>query len=231
MKKIALLAATFATTAILFTGCKKDEETPAINGRVKTLKTTQSVGGFNTVTMETYTYDSQNRLTEVLQEDGTGADQGKITYTYSSGAVVEKQYDDDMVTVTSTTNYTLNSSGLVTTDGTYSYTYNADGYLTSLVSSATTITNTYTGNNLTAITISIFGTDAVTNYTYDVSKTEYRTFGKQFLGKDSKNVRIAEQSNGPVINYVLTYDSKGRVTKEVIDGGSGSVTRDYTYFD
>jgi len=185
----------------------------------------------------TYTYDSLGR--QIMAQIDTVV----TTYGYGQGYVLKT------ITLAGQqfiTDYTTNASGLATSDTKgYVYAYDNSGYL---------ISKSYTGaGSFDSITYTISGGNAITsvehqadsatnnvittNYTY-LSTIDSRNFGLAFLGKANTNlistVAITQTISGSsyTANYTYTYsyDSRGRVSQQVINNGSASYISTYTYY-
>jgi hypothetical protein len=205
MKKVIFLPALVLVGFTALISCKKNND-DAVNPSKQACTLDHST---TTGDSTQSTYDSDNRVIKQQQFNNSGSSQSYTLYTYSSGKIVEKNYDATSA-MTSQVDYHLNGNNNVgysvyTTDGSdYSssdttwYTYDSDKHNTRRVTKNTTsnvfpipatITNdttwyTYTGGNLTKKEVKTNGAATVTTvYSYgsDDAKSE-------FLAPESSNV-------------------------------------------
>jgi hypothetical protein len=213
---------------ILFSSCSKSKSSGNTNVALSDLVANATYKSSNssssTTTVYTYTYDTQGRLVEQQQTDGTPP----TTYTYGSGTVTAVQG-------TTTTIYTLNSAGLVASDNQgNTYTSDANGYLTSKVnidgsSSVWTITN----GNVTSL-VQTSSTGVVSTYAFTYSATQYNTirYGNEWLnGHPNTNTLSSETYDGFYYPITYTFDSHGRVNSLKIVSGATTLTRNFTYIN
>lgn len=221
MRKILNIGTMLALAVSVFfiSGCKKSSSP---NGLIASYTQVLSVNGATTTTVFTFSYDGQNRLTE-LQETG----QQPITFTYGTGQVTQAQANSNTII------YTLNSQGLAVSDNVGdSYVY-TNGYLTTKTSTVGGVTSTYTYTVSNGNVVSeVAGTN---NYAWTfLSTADYRSTGTGFLGKSNVNLINTETVSNPntsTYTFTYTFDSKGRVQTQQIVSGANSETDTYTYTD
>ncbi|HLK30702.1 MAG TPA: hypothetical protein VKT28_19145 [Puia sp.] len=231
MKKTSqiLPGAALLFASLLIGGCKKSTSSGnntnvTYSDLVANATYKSSNGSSSTTTVYTYTYDSQGRLIEQQQTDGTPA----ITYTYGSAMVTEVQG-------TTTTIYTLNSAGYAASDNQgNTYTFDANGYRTSVIntdgsSSVWTITN----KNVTTL-VQTSSTGVVNTYAFAYSTSLYNTlrYGNEWInGQPATNTLTSETYDGFTYPITYTFDSHGRVSSLKIVSGATTLTRNYTYIN
>ena len=217
----------------LLASCRKDAAIAPANTTVSEVKTAVIDSGY----ANTYTYDSLGRQIRAQ------IDTVVTTYAYSQGSVLQTITIAGVPFITS---YTINAAGRATTDTKgYLYAYNSSGYLISKSYTGTgnfdSITYTISGGNVTTSVEhqadSATNNTITTNYTY-LSTIDSRGFGLAFLGTANVNlintVAITQVISGSSYtanySYTYSYDSRGRVTQQVINNGTASYTSAYTYY-
>lgn len=231
MKKLFALLV-IAGTIVTLNSCTKEDQDEFTRWLIKT--ETYNFGTANASTSN-YTYDSEGRLTEVIDDDGY-----RTTVSYSSTTMTVTNYDSTGTNVADTYDYPLNAQGFVTSAFGSDLSFNSDGYLIgSTESNGAMTTNTYVDGNLTESTHTDSAYTSTSTYTYLTDKLELRDRGlKALYGESSKNlVSMINETNSNSsstysTNYTYEYDSKGRVTKETrsANGQNQDVTT-YTYFE
>jgi hypothetical protein len=221
--------------ASFFTGCRKDStpSTTVTISRVRSQITTSPTGVFDTVI---YVYDSTGRQLR------SQTDTLVTTYSYSPGndTMTEMLHGVNFYTI-----YTTNGAGMATSDSKgFVYTYNGGGYLTgySYTNGAIYDSTSYTVSGGNVATSVRHQADSATNnlvtttYTY-LSTIDSRDFGLSFLGRQNVNLinteTVTQLINGSsyAVSYTYSYsfDSKGRVTRQVQSSGTATYTTAYTY--
>lgn len=226
-----------AVVAAGLAGCKKDDAAPTVNGNIKTIEyITISSAGVESRSIYYNTYDSQNRMVETLQKDGTGAPIDKTTTTFSNNTVTIKIYAADLTTVTNTRQFELNEKGYVKTwighEGT-SYEYDDEGHLIRRVSAGNSVDEfTYVNGNLVSTQYTMAGT-VVNYFTYTYTDVvDLRNFGQDYLGKGSKNIYASSNNMDNVITIpTYRFDDKGRIVSRIQNAGGSVLISNYTYFD
>ncbi|HLX90076.1 MAG TPA: hypothetical protein VKR32_00250, partial [Puia sp.] len=171
-------------------------------------------------TIYTFTYDSQNRLTQEQFSDGTAT----ISFVYGTDTVTETQG-------TTITVYALNNSGVAASDNQgNTYTYDANGHLLSETNpNGASTMNTVTNNNITkSVQTTAGGTVTTLTYTFTTG-TNTLKFGLTFTGAPNANLIQSEGINGTNYPFTYTYDSHNRVQTQKIVSGSTTLLRTYTY--
>lgn len=196
------------------TSCKKN----SVNGRVKS--TTSTTTGQNPVTT-TYSYDGQGRVLTIQDNSGTES------YSYGPSTVTVTNVQGQ------TTIYTLNNQGYAGSDNQgLTYSYDNSGYLTAVAAQGGgSQTSTYQNGDEQTRTIVSNGTTTIL-FTY-LTNTDYRDYGKHFLGKRNSHVlnSVTVTSGNNTTTYTFTYnfDDQGRVVTATQTGNNSITTTTYTY--
>jgi YD repeat-containing protein len=222
-----LIAAIPSCLLFFISGCSKSTASASNNGGganvsdlVASFTNSNSTTGAST--LYSYSYDAQNRETELQISDGTPP----TTYTYGQGTVTK-------TVGTATTIYTLNNAGLAASDNQgNTFTYDGNGYMISETNpNGSSTTNTVTGNNIVT-TVQTTSTGTTTTYSFTfLSNPNTLKFGLTFAGTASANLPGSETINGFKYPLSYTYDSHGRVQTEKIVSGNTILLRTYTYIN
>jgi len=253
--KILLLTVICSITLV---SCKKESlvtapVTPSIADALIKTKTEGNI-------VETYTYDSQKRLSKVVFTSTTNGSSYYYEYTYTNDAVLEYHSNETLHELEETLpngvtrlNCTANPRSLkLNNQGYYvgmsstceekSLGYDANGFVVSQNYAITDFSKNETmrndKRNVTTINskgFSYLGGDFTTvvnlDYFYDkVNTVGNKNFGKNFLGKSSENLIKTESENNQTISYTYTFDAQQRVLNRTITKGGIQSTSTYTYY-
>jgi hypothetical protein len=234
MKLQNFLLLVIFTSPLIFMSCRKESK---LLGEKRIVKMT-----YDTIAVN-YTYDNQQRLTKLEQVKNGNNTEATIIYDYSqTNQVIETPQSvyvpansyDKIVYITDASNKVTKSNprdAATNTDKvslSKSYSYNADSQIseTSEIYTAlghkTTMTNTYSGNNLTKSTYNSSLSGNITSsqeniYEYNpaiANTLDNERYGKSFLGKSSKNA-YSKRTNTVTQNGVITDKTIENVTYEV----------------
>ena len=240
------------------TSCKKDSSSSSSNsgllGMVKSLseKITSTVTG-NRYTKVNFNYDSQGRLSSMIDSSNSG---NKELYNYptSNGFTLDiyeynmlqihysntfdskknilstYQYNNTKDTTWDTFNYTFNTKNQITTASDFEKWVDSLG----IKDSTNTVTNyTYDANgNVITETDNQGSTSSYTYYTTTYTAPTNIFPNQPFLGNLVKSKTTSYGGSPIIVNYTYTFDSMNRVsTKTAIsDAGSTTIITTYTYY-
>jgi YD repeat-containing protein len=162
----------------------------------------------NNTNTTTYTYNGELIASKIdtYISTGTSIVTNTANYAYdANGFVVSETLRSSVGNTTSTNNYTYANGRLTAVGTNRSYQYDANGNLTSLI--AGTITKTYTGGVLTAITSS---------NAYPITTVQ--------------NGRVVRTDNSATFRTEHSYDAQGRLSEtRLFSGGNLSNRSVYDY--
>lgn len=230
--------------------CEKDgpadnPENDFKDERVKTVTGADAFEGWQLF----YTYDAQKRIIQEI-EVLWGRDTTRIAeYTYSGDRASRKIIQNNSIKYK---NYKLNAKGYIISDtasegSIYTYEYNHKGFITKMYNNeaAPYVLNYYynASNGLLDSTRATIGGVwySTQSYTYDMNRIntlEDKNFGQSFYG--SRHLRPFthyeyKYTEGNVvktqiIDYLFTYDEKGRIKSKSYESVGQKLTNHYTYY-
>jgi uncharacterized delta-60 repeat protein len=158
----------------------------------------------------TYSYDSQNRLTAVLEVSNTGTTLFSQTNTLNVDGTIQSAVE-----------YQLQTSGTVVTN-TYTYGYDALDRLTGETLSSSQSNLSYTNTFTYDLNSNQMSETHVTGATTQVTTNTYNANDEL----TSSTVTTGGTTNSYTTN---TYDNNGSLTKSVTDAGGTWTTNGYSY--
>lgn len=241
MKLIFKVCVILSFFSIIIFSCKKDKNNYN-NNVVPSIPKISTVTYKSGTTSSTniFSYNSNGTLNILTESDGS-----YTKYEYAGTKIAVKSYNNSGI-LTKTDTLTLNSSGLaVNYSSSNSYTtyeYDVNGYLKKElkynynVLTDSTLYKILDGNTTT---ISLNGIQQPYNYLveYQFLTDKVNTIGNEnggitFLGKQNFNLPQSYTVSGSMqysMVYTYEYDSKGRVYKQIENGGPDTTI--FTYVE
>ncbi|MFN8296880.1 MAG: hypothetical protein U0T69_11835 [Chitinophagales bacterium] len=255
MLKSKLLLLT-VIASITFVSCKKESLVTNLvlpspyDARIKTKTEVNNV--------ETYYYDSQNRLSKIVFSTNAGT--YYYEYTYTNGSVSEyrsnePKYEQEQklsnggIKLNCTSNPSalkLDANGFYKGASSYcestAFRYDTNGFITEQEYSTTDYNRIdkiiNDSKNVTQIISKGYSYNGG-DFTY-TSTIQYHTdkpntigninFGKIFLGNSSENLVKSISENGNTINYFYEFDALQRVIKKTSKSNTEEIVTAYTYY-
>jgi RHS repeat-associated protein len=197
--------------------------------RQTTIAWFSNLAGTATVAYSAYSYDNADRLTGIVNKDGTNTTLSYYNYSYDNADRVSAQTHWSQVgtTVYSGTNtYTYDATNQLVSDGTTTYSYDANGNRN--MAGYTTAS----GNEMT--------NDGTWTYTYDsagntISKTSGSggsqiTWTYSYDNANELTGAVEVQGGVTITQLTYTYDVSGeRVQEQLWQTGSGTSTTRFAY--
>lgn len=229
---------TLLISTIVLSSCKKNKPenpVPPVQHKVKTIT-------FQSGDVSNFEYDSQGRLIKI-----TGST-SREEYTYTNTTATWKLYQGAVLL--DQINYTLNAQGMATrltkqNGETEDYTYNSNlQRLTEIHSDGYKYYYYYTGNNADSIIILDGNSTVRKRWYFEYDPATNNTIGQSyegisFIGRDNEKAyrvrRIKHfDANGVLQNtqvndFAYEKDAQGRITREIMTGGTSS-DHSYTYY-
>jgi hypothetical protein len=216
---------------LIYSSCKKDTQNSNINPTTTKVASSIMTDVSNTgrfTEYKTYEYDAEGRVIfangEIYQEN----------YSYSGSTVVRIRLPHILGYTYDTIIYALNAQGLATSDNKGGiYTYDGNGYLLRAINYDPALgqmdTQVFVMANSNIISSNILNiSNSLITYSFSPQK-DNRDFGLNFLGKHNTNLISSSIQGSKSNHYTYQTDDQGRVTEELQNMPSETITTSYSY--